>query len=75
MFEAFVIQSTRDQALILLHRKAKAGLTFEKIAASLGRGEVYVASIFYGQMKPDDSDITKLAEVLSMSAEVCHCLA
>ena len=46
-------------------KKAKK-LTFEQLAQSIGKGEVFVASIFYGQAKPDPSDIVGLAKALDL---------
>jgi hypothetical protein len=34
------------------------GLTFESLAKEMGRNEVYVAALFYGQAKPSPADIT-----------------
>ncbi|KAI9311415.1 cyanate hydratase, partial [Dichotomocladium elegans] len=42
--------------------------SFEQIGKTIGRDEVYVASIFYGQAKPTRGEIEKLAEVLNLPA-------
>jgi cyanate lyase len=34
------------------------GLTFESLAKEIGRNEIYVAALFYGQAKPSPADIT-----------------
>lgn len=36
----------------------------------MGRSEVYVAAIFYGQGKPDPNDIASLAKVLDLPEAV-----
>ncbi|GAA5869250.1 hypothetical protein JCM8547_005177 [Rhodosporidiobolus lusitaniae] len=46
-------------------KKAK-GLTFEQIGQKIGRNEVWVASVFYGQAKPLKEDLHKLASVLGL---------
>ena len=51
---------------ILFEAKAKKNLTFEHIAKEIGRNEVAVAAIFYGQAKPSPEDIQKLASVLGV---------
>jgi len=48
----------------LFEAKAASGLTFEQIAKEMGRGEVWVASVFYGQAKPTPSDLKSLALAL-----------
>lgn len=50
----------------LFQAKAAKGLSFEKIGEHLGRNEVAVAAIFYGQAKASQEDIEKLATVLSL---------
>jgi len=41
-------------------------LSFETIANALGRDEVAVAALFYGQAKASPEDIKKLAEILNI---------
>ncbi|ORY93386.1 cyanate hydratase [Syncephalastrum racemosum] len=48
--------------------KAERKLSFEEIGKKLGRDEVYVASIFYGQAKPSDEEIDKLSSILNLPA-------
>ncbi|KAL0931282.1 cyanate hydratase [Colletotrichum truncatum] len=52
----------------LFEAKAKGKLTFEQIAKELGRGEVAVAALFYGQARASAEDIEKLASVLDIPA-------
>ena len=51
---------------ILFEAKKSKQLSFEEIAKELGRNEVAVAAIFYGQAKPSEEDVTKLAQVLGL---------
>lgn len=54
----------------LFNAKKEKKLTFEQIAEKLGRGEVYVASIFYGQAKPEQKDISALSSILGIDQAV-----
>jgi cyanate lyase len=36
----------------------------------MGRNEIFVAALFYGQAKPTPEDVTKLASILSLSEAV-----
>lgn len=65
------LQSTlRDrlpvQAPTLFEAKAAKNLTFEDIAKQLGRNEVAVAAIFYGQAQTTSEDAEKLADILGV---------
>lgn len=65
------LQSTlRDrlpvQAPSLFEAKAAKNLTFEDIAKQLGRNEVAVAAIFYGQAQTTSEDAEKLADILGV---------
>ncbi|KAJ1989551.1 Cyanate hydratase [Dimargaris cristalligena] len=53
----------------LLEAKCRSGLTFEAIAKKVGRDEVWVAALFYGQAQPSKDDINTLAALLNLSAE------
>jgi len=53
----------------LFEAKAKKNLSFETIAQHLGRAEVAVAAIFYGQAQASPQDIEKLAELLQVPKE------
>ena len=46
--------------------KVKAKLSFADLAAKVDRDEWYVAAIFYGQAKPDATDIAKLSSALNL---------
>lgn len=44
-------------------------MTFEQIAKEIDRNEWYTAALFYGQAKPDENDIKKLAKVMDIREE------
>ncbi|KAI9489842.1 cyanate hydratase [Zychaea mexicana] len=46
--------------------KAASKLSFEDIGKRIGRDEVYVASIFYGQAKASAGELQKLSAVLNL---------
>jgi len=51
----------------LFDAKKKLNLSFEAIGKEIGRDEVAVAAIFYGQAKASESDIKKLSSLLKIS--------
>ncbi|KAF2686661.1 Cyanase [Lentithecium fluviatile CBS 122367] len=53
----------------LFEAKKKKNLTFEAIAKEVGREEVIIAAIFYGQAMASPEDIKKLSEVLDINVE------
>ncbi|RAL58417.1 hypothetical protein DID88_005122 [Monilinia fructigena] len=50
----------------LFEAKANKSLTFESIAHELGRSEVAVAALFYGQAQASAADIEKLSQILDV---------
>jgi len=50
----------------LFKAKAAKGLTFEQIAQKIGRNEIWVASVFYGQAKPTPDDLVALTAALDL---------
>jgi len=50
----------------LFEAKARKGLTFDQIGQALGRDEVWVASLFYGQAKGTTEELTALSNVLEV---------
>ena len=52
--------------MTLFEAKAKKQLSFEQIGKELGRSEVAVAAIFYGQSRPSEEDIKKLSSILDV---------
>ncbi|KAI1266475.1 cyanate hydratase [Xylariaceae sp. FL1019] len=53
----------------LFDGKASKKLSFEQIAKELGRGEVAVAALFYGQAQASPEDIDKLSNLLGVSKQ------
>ncbi|KAI0471663.1 cyanate hydratase [Xylariaceae sp. FL0804] len=54
-------------AKTLFEAKASKRLTFEQIAQHLGRSEVAVAALFYGQAQASAEDVAKLSELLGVA--------
>ncbi|KAI1611723.1 cyanate hydratase [Exophiala viscosa] len=52
----------RSSSATLFEAKAKKQVTFEEISKKLGRDEVAVAALFYGQAKASPEDIKNLSE-------------
>ena len=52
--------------MTLFDAKASAKLSFEQIAKEIGRNEVAVAALFYGQARASEEDVAKLAQVLNI---------
>lgn len=50
----------------LLEAKKRKNVTFEQIGKAIGRDEVWVAALLYGQAKPTAQDIQKLNEYLEI---------
>ncbi|KAH7362957.1 cyanate hydratase [Plectosphaerella cucumerina] len=53
----------------LFEAKTKLGLTFQQIGEQLGRDEVAVAGMFYGQVQASEEDIEKLSHLLGQRKE------
>ncbi|KAI6090739.1 cyanate hydratase [Hypoxylon rubiginosum] len=53
----------------LFDAKTAKKLTFEEIAKELGRGEVAVAALFYGQAQASSEDVEKLSALLNVPKE------
>ncbi|KAH6625437.1 cyanate lyase C-terminal domain-containing protein [Boeremia exigua] len=54
----------------LFEAKKKKNLSFEAIAKEVGRDEVAIAALFYGQAMASPEDIQKLSKVLDIPAEI-----
>ncbi|KAI9305281.1 cyanate lyase C-terminal domain-containing protein [Cunninghamella echinulata] len=50
----------------LFQAKAERKKSFEDIGKVLGRDEVYVAALFYGQAKPTSEELEKLSKCLNI---------
>jgi len=60
----------------LLDAKREKNLTFADIGQKLGRDEVWVAAIFYGQASfPDDKECQKLLDILGINLSSEHIYA
>ena len=57
---------------ILLAAKRSAGLTFADLGEAIGRDEVWVAALLYGQASAPQDEALKLAEILGVSSEVAE---
>ncbi|KAH9866170.1 Cyanate hydratase [Plenodomus biglobosus] len=56
-------------SISLFEAKKKKNLSFEAIAKHVGRDEVAIAALFYGQAMASAEDIKKLSEVLDIPAQ------
>ncbi|KAK5118933.1 Cyanate hydratase [Meristemomyces frigidus] len=65
-----IIPRLPGQSPILFAAKKEKNLSFETIAKALGREEVAVAALFYGQAKASPEDITNLAKVLEIEESI-----
>ncbi|THH13876.1 hypothetical protein EW146_g6389 [Bondarzewia mesenterica] len=50
----------------LFEAKARLGVTFEKIAKDIGKDEVWVAALFYGQAKGSAEDLAQISQTLGV---------
>ena len=57
----------------LFEAKAKKGVSFEAIAKELGRDEVAVAALFYGQTTASEQDVKKLSEYFGIDHARLEC--
>ncbi|KAI1391518.1 cyanate hydratase [Hypoxylon trugodes] len=64
--DSTIVDRLPPYSKLLFDAKTKRGLTFESIAKELGRSEVAVAAIFYGQAQASAQDIEKLANILGL---------
>lgn len=54
---------------MLFAQKKNKNLSFETIAKELGRDEVAVAAVFYGQARASMEDVAKLSKILDIPEE------
>ncbi|KAI9840097.1 MAG: Cyanate hydratase [Thelocarpon superellum] len=64
--DASLLPRLPHAASTLFDAKAEKGITFEALGKALGRDEVAVAAIFYGQAQASAEDIEKLAAALGL---------
>ncbi|KAK1065200.1 Cyanate hydratase [Friedmanniomyces endolithicus] len=61
-----IVHRLPSQSPLLFAAKKQKNLSFETIAKALGREEVAVAALFYGQAKASEEDVKNLAKVLDI---------
>lgn len=61
---------TPTASSLLFAKKKESQLSFEDLGKILGRDEVAVAAIFYGQARADEDDIRKLSKALGLYESV-----
>lgn len=59
---------------ILLTAKKQKGLTFTQLEEVLGRDEVWIAALFYGQASASQEEAAKLASELELGPEITESL-
>ena len=59
----------------LLEAKRAKGLTFAELGKLIGRDEVWVAALFYGQARADEEEAKKLTSALGLDKDVVDALA
>ncbi|KAB8296670.1 hypothetical protein EYC80_002094 [Monilinia laxa] len=64
--DSTLIDRLPSSSKTLFEAKANKSLTFESIAQELGRSEVAVAALFYGQAQASAADIEKLSQILDV---------
>ncbi|KAG4029212.1 hypothetical protein MFRU_017g01480 [Monilinia fructicola] len=64
--DSTLIDRLPSSSKTLFEAKASKSLTFESIAQELGRSEVAVAALFYGQAQASAADIEKLSQILDV---------
>jgi cyanate lyase len=58
----------------LLEAKRARGITFAELGNLLGRDEVWVAALFYGQAKADEEEAQKLVSALEIGHDIADAL-
>ena len=64
-----IVHKLPSQSPMLFAQKKAKNLSFETIAKALGRDEVAVAALFYGQARANDDDIQNLSKLLDIPEE------
>ncbi|KAF2269878.1 cyanate hydratase [Lojkania enalia] len=67
--DSSLVHRLPESSPTLFEAKKRKNLTFEAIAKEVGRDEVAVAALFYGQAQASPDDIKKLSQVLDVPAE------
>jgi cyanate lyase len=58
----------------LLEAKRARRLTFAELGKLIGRDEVWVAALFYGQARADDDEAKQLVSALDLGADIADAL-
>jgi cyanate lyase len=58
----------------LLDAKRAKGLTFAELGKIIGRDEVWVAALFYGQARADEDEAKKLVTTLELGEYIAEAL-
>jgi cyanate lyase len=59
---------------VLMAAKRAKGLSFADLEAALGRDEVWIASLFYGQSTASVEEAQQLTTLLGLDGEIAHAL-
>jgi cyanate lyase len=68
-FQTSLVPNLPKSSVTLFHHKAEQNLTFAEIAEKLGRNEVAVAALFYGQAKASAGDVKALSKLFDIDFE------
>jgi cyanate lyase len=63
-----------DVTETLFTAKKKLGLSFAALGKEIGRDEVWVAALFYGQARATDEEATRLALALGLKTDLIEAL-
>jgi cyanate lyase len=66
--------ATSDITATLLAAKKAKGITFAELEASLGRDEVWIAAVFYGQASASPEEAEKIVAVLGLEPQIAEAL-
>jgi cyanate lyase len=66
--------ATSDITATLLAAKKAKGVTFAELEASLGRDEVWIAAVFYGQASASLEEAEKIAALLGLEPHIAEAL-
>jgi len=66
--------NTASITAALMAAKRAKGLSFEDLEAALGRDEVWIASLFYGQSTASAEEASRLGELLELDTSVVEAL-
>ncbi|CAG8979240.1 hypothetical protein HYALB_00011910 [Hymenoscyphus albidus] len=68
--DSSIISRLPSSSQILFHAKTQQNLTFSSLATSLGRSEVAIAALFYGQATAFPEDIKTLSSLLKLEESI-----